>query len=63
MTNPTSTGSDSTYSTPFATTHRITQISRGRLVDRTIRASWIRLLVVSLTEAVNHCQASRPESR
>ncbi len=63
MTKPTSTGSDRTYSTPLATTHRMTQISRGRLVERTSRASWIRLLVVSLTDAVNHCQARRPESR
>ncbi len=63
MTKPTSTGSDRMYSTPLATTHLMTHTSRGRLVERTSRASWFRLLLVSVTDWVNHCQPSRPESR
>ena len=63
MTKPTRIGSDRRNSTPFASTQRMTHTSRGRFVDRTSRASWIRLFVVSLTDPVNHCQPSSPESR
>ena len=60
----TSTGSgENRYSMPLDTTTRATQISRGRFVDRTSKASWIRARDDSVTTPENHCQGSSPAMR
>ena len=63
MVKAASTGSESTNSTPLAMTTRTTQSSRGRLVERTRRASLSRAREVSVIDWENHCHASSPVSR